>query len=87
VVGSRLQVMQRATGGGYCNVTSWPASGLDRTDVSWGVHHKKNYHRVAVTVSNASGCTRSFRIKTYVRWLAGNDMMIERWPYSNVYVH
>jgi hypothetical protein len=87
VVGSRLQVMQRAANGGYCRVTSWPASGLDRTSVSWGVHHKKNYHRVQVNVSEEARCTRSFRVKTYVRWLAGNDMMVERAPYSNVYVH
>jgi hypothetical protein len=87
LVGSRLLVMQRAAGGGYCAVTSWPASGLDNHNVSWAVHHKKNYHRAAVAVSTAPGCLRSFRIKTYVRWLAGNDMLVERAPYSNVYVH
>jgi hypothetical protein len=91
-VGTRLLVMQRADGGGYCKVTRWPSSGLDRIKVTWDQHHNKNYHRVPVTVSDDPDCTDTFRIKVFVRHLAGNPMMVEgtygtSGPYSNGYVH
>jgi hypothetical protein len=90
-VGSRLQVMQIAEGGGYCKVTKWPATGLDPIKVTWDQHHNKNYHRVQVAVSDAANCTDRFRIKVFIRHLAGNPMMVEgtygmSGPYSNSYV-
>jgi hypothetical protein len=88
MVGTRLLVMQQAVAGGYCRVTRWPSSGLDEINVSWAVHHKKNYHRLhGIQVDNDPGCTRNFRIKVYARHLAGNDMMVEVAPWSNVFVH
>jgi hypothetical protein len=90
-VGSRLHVMQIAEGGGYCKVTQWPATGLDKIKVTWDQHHNKNYHRVQVDMSDAASCTDRFRIKVFVRHLAGNPMMVEgsygtSGPYSNGYV-
>jgi hypothetical protein len=90
-VGSRLQVMQIAAGGGYCRVTQWPATGFDKITVTWDQHHNKNYHRVPVVVSEAAGCTERFRIKVFVRHLSGNPMMVEgsygtAGPYSNGYL-
>jgi hypothetical protein len=87
VVGSRLMVMQRAVGGGFCRTTRWPSSGLDRTTITRDEHHEKNYHRVSgVRVSSDPSCTRDFRIKVYTKVLSGNDVMIEAKPYSNVFV-
>jgi hypothetical protein len=86
-VGSQLLVMQKNRSGGYCKITKWPASGLERTTITYQQHHKKSYHRaVNVPVSTNASCTRSFRIKMYTRVLSGNDLMIEAKPYTNLFV-
>lgn len=72
--GTKLQVMQLATGGGYCNITNYPSSGEQTTTIDRTVHHLKAYHRTNVNVSTASNCTREFRIKVYTRHVSGNDL-------------
>jgi len=87
VVGTRLLVMQRDGNGGYCRITRQPSSGFNRSVVTWAQHHKKIYHRlVDVPVSNSANCTRDFRIKVLTKVLSGNDLMIERKPYTNTFV-
>ena len=84
-VETRLQAQQYAGGGGYCRTTSGPS---DPIEVSWAVHHKKNYHRIAeVPVSDDASCTRRFRLKVYARWVSGNPVLVEQLPFSNIYVH
>jgi hypothetical protein len=86
-VGTRLLVMERDRSGGYCKITRWPASGFKRSVITWAQHHKKIYHRVAdVPVSNNAECTRDFRIKVLTKVMSGNDLMIEKKPYTNAYV-
>jgi hypothetical protein len=85
-VQTRLQVMQKAVGGGYCQITNYPASGYLLTTISWSEHHKPAYHSVIANVSTASECTRDFRIKVYVRGVTGNDVHLEKKPYTLTWV-
>lgn len=87
VVRTRLLVMQKDRGGGYCRVTRWPASGPKTTVITRRQHHKKAYHRVAdVPVSTRASCTRDFRVAVHTRVVSGNDLMIEMGPYTNTFV-
>jgi hypothetical protein len=85
-VQTRLQVMQKAVGGGYCQITNYPASGYLLTTISWSEHHKPAYHSVIANVSTASGCTRDFRIKVYVTGVTGHDVQLEDKPYTLTWV-
>ena len=86
VMDSRLQVMQRDNSGGYCKITNWPTSGYDRTTITRDEHHEKNYHRVPATISNASGCTRNFRIKVFARTVSGNPVNVDNGGFTNTFV-
>jgi hypothetical protein len=86
VVDSRLQVMQRNDSGGYCKITNWPSSGYDRTTITRDEHHEKNYHRVTASLSNASGCTRNFRIKVFARTVSGNPVNVDNAGFTNTFV-
>lgn len=86
-VSSRLQVMQVAVGGGYCSITNYPESGYAVTAITRDQHHRKIHHRVdRVSVHTSSDCTRTFRIKVYLKVDSGNDALVEGRPYTNTFV-
>lgn len=86
IVSTKLQVMQKAVGGGYCQITNYPSSGYQVTTVGWSEHHKPAYHTVVANVSTAANCTRDFRIKVYVQSVLGNDAILEKNPYTSTWV-
>ncbi|HSK22159.1 MAG TPA: hypothetical protein VK906_03240 [Egicoccus sp.] len=87
-VTTRLQVMQIGkTAGTYCKVTNFPASGSQTTVIDWTTHHLKAYHRADVSVSTASNCTRSFRIKLYTTRTAGNPVVAHGGHFSQTLVY
>lgn len=50
------------------------------------LHHLKVHLTIAnVDVSSARGCTNTFRVRTYVRSLAGNPVLIHNRVYSNAF--
>lgn len=76
-----FSVWQRGEAAGtYCNQLTIPA--MLNVHISDDVHHKMVYGqgRVDVLTSGASGqsCSRDFRIKIYVKHLAGASVMVPR---------
>jgi hypothetical protein len=73
-----VQVMQRKAGGaaGYCAVTTFPAAAGRRTFISRDVHHRLLFDEGTAAVSTSSGCSRSFRIKVYVKHLSGSAVVV-----------
>jgi len=88
VIATVLQVLQLAADGGYCNVVSAPSDELQRTTITRDVHHLKVHHRADVVhVSTAGDCTRTFRIKVYVRVESGNPVVAHGRRYSQLTVY
>ena len=64
VVARQLKISDPST---PCAATSSPATGYTTTTVSKDVHHRMIYGSVSVNVSSAPDCSRTFRIKVYVK--------------------
>lgn len=73
-----FQVMQRKAGGadGYCAVTTFPGASGRTTFISKDVHHRAIFTDGTANVSTASGCSRNFRIKVYVKHLRGSAIFV-----------
>ncbi len=71
---TRVVVAQRETvGSGYCRVTTVRAR---TTYISKDVHHRMIFASGSVPISTAPECSRSFRIKVYVKHVGGSAVVI-----------
>ncbi len=75
-----FQVLQLATDGSYCRSTTIPSTASSaRVLVDKDTHHEMVYRAASsVSVSTAAGCTRRFRIKTYLRQISGPSVIVHR---------
>lgn len=63
-----------------------PRRSRTETAIDSNLHHLKLHLTIAnVKVSSAAGCTKRFRVRTYVRSLAGNPVLIHNRVYSNAF--
>lgn len=76
-----MTVVQLGSDGTGC---AKPRRSRTETAIDSNLHHLKVHLAIAdVQRSSAAGCTNTFRIRTYVRWLAGNPVIVHDRVYSN----
>lgn len=77
---TRLVVGQvKASGSGYCALTYFPSQAGRKTFISRTQHHRVLYHHSpTIPVRTSSDCSRTFRIKGYVRNSGAAAVMVHR---------
>lgn len=69
-----VEALQRASGGGYCATTLVHSRTFD---ITADEHHHVEYGGGMVPVSSAPGCTRTFRLKAYVKDYSGQAVVVQ----------
>lgn len=80
-VRTTFTVVQLRSNGKAC---ASPRRNRTETAIDSNLHHLKLHLTIAnVKVSSAAGCTKTFRIRTHVRSLAGNPVLVHNRVYSH----
>lgn len=78
-VTTRLIVGQlKQDGSGYCALNYYPSKQGRSTYISRDLHHVVVYNSGKVPVRTDAGCSRSFRVKVYVKVVDGAAVMVHR---------
>ncbi|MQA24952.1 MAG: hypothetical protein GEU94_05660 [Micromonosporaceae bacterium] len=80
-VTTRLVILQRGTpasGIEYCNVTYHPGREGRTTFIDRHERHKMVFWSASAPVSIASGCSRKFKIKIYVKPVSGSAVVVRQ---------